>query len=91
MRSYLEKNNLKGTHWDSTCIHGVSNAGNATVFPHAINLGASFDRGLVTRVGLATAAEMRSISTADYVHGGGKSYNDVCDGGPLANTAHGDR
>ena len=88
MLGYVERLNLKGTHWDSTCIHGVSNAGNATVFPHAINLGASFDRDLVARVGLATSAEMRSISAAAYTQGGGKAYNNVCDGGPLANTAH---
>ena len=61
MLGYVKRLNLKGTHWDSTCIHGVPNAGNATVFPHAIALGASFDVDLVRRVGLATATEMRSI------------------------------
>jgi len=53
---------------DSTCIHGVSNAGNATVFPHAINLGASFDLGLVNRIGSVPGGPMTRPMTHPMTH-----------------------
>ncbi len=39
-------------------VHGHSNVGGATVFPHNIGLGAAGDDELVLRIGEATAAEM---------------------------------
>ncbi len=39
-------------------VHGHSNVGGATVFPHNIGLGAAGDEDLVRRIGRATAAEM---------------------------------
>ncbi len=39
-------------------VHGHSNVGGATVFPHNIGLGAAADADLVRRIGRATAAEM---------------------------------
>ncbi len=39
-------------------VHGHSNVGGATIFPHNIGLGAARDEGLTERIGQATAAEM---------------------------------
>ena len=39
-------------------VHGHSNVGGATIFPHNIGLGASGNENLVRRIGRATAAEM---------------------------------
>jgi beta-glucosidase len=39
-------------------VHGHSNVGGATVFPHNIGLGATGDDDLVRRIGRATATEM---------------------------------
>ena len=39
-------------------VHGHSNVGGATVFPHNIGLGAAGDDDLVRRIGRATATEM---------------------------------
>ncbi len=41
-------------------VHGHSNVGGATVFPHNIGLGAAGDEDLVERIGRATATEMRA-------------------------------
>jgi beta-glucosidase len=39
-------------------VHGHSNVGGATVFPHNVGLGAAGDEDLVRRIGRATATEM---------------------------------
>lgn len=44
--------------WGSDAIHGNSNVAGATIFPHAISLGAARDVDLVERIGAATALEM---------------------------------
>jgi len=41
-------------------VHGHSNVGGATIFPHNIGLGAAGDEDLVERIGQATATEMRA-------------------------------
>jgi beta-glucosidase len=41
-------------------VHGHSNVGGATIFPHNIGLGAAGDEALVERIGQATATEMRA-------------------------------
>ncbi|MDF1596899.1 MAG: glycoside hydrolase family 3 protein [Acidimicrobiia bacterium] len=41
-------------------VHGHSNVGGATIFPHNIGLGSAGDEGLVERIGQATATEMRA-------------------------------
>jgi beta-glucosidase len=41
-------------------VHGHNNALNAVLFPHNIGLGAANDPGLVTRIGQATAEEMKA-------------------------------
>ncbi|MBO2438169.1 glycoside hydrolase family 3 C-terminal domain-containing protein [Actinomadura nitritigenes] len=46
-------------------VHGDNNVVGATIFPHAIGLGASRDPGLVRRIGAATAEEMAATG-ADW-------------------------
>ena len=41
-------------------VHGHSNVGGATIFPHNIGLGAAGDDDLVRRIGRATAMEMQA-------------------------------
>lgn len=60
-----------------------------TVFPHAINHGATWDIDLVARMANATGNEMRAASQIRYRTSNGQAYAAViCDSGPLANTAH---
>lgn len=44
--------------WGVDAVHGHSNLGAATIFPHNIALGATRDAALVRRIGEATAAEV---------------------------------
>lgn len=46
--------------WWNEALHGVARAGDATVFPQAIGLGATFDETLVFQVADATATEGRA-------------------------------
>jgi beta-glucosidase len=46
-------------------LHGVSWLGEATVFPQAVGLGATWDEDLLTRVGRAVGTEVRAKHAAD--------------------------
>jgi beta-glucosidase-like glycosyl hydrolase len=86
--------NLKSVFWDITCIAGLSPGHldpqlNGTVFPNTIGQAASFDIDLVSRIGMATALEGRITNQINYRTSGGQTWQaTLCDGGPLANTAH---
>jgi beta-glucosidase-like glycosyl hydrolase len=83
--------NLKAIGWwQSTIIHGVCGARyNTTVFPHALAQAASFDTGLVARIGAATALEARIVNQLSYAASNGTTWaNAIAAGGPLANTMH---
>ena len=86
--------NIPSVFWDITCIAGLSPGRfsptpNVTVFPNAIGQGASFDVELVARIARATALEGRIVNQINYAATRGQTWQGVlCDGGPLANTAH---
>jgi beta-glucosidase len=44
--------------WATDAVHGHSNFGGATIYPHNIGLGATRDTALIERIGAATAAEI---------------------------------
>src|SRR5829696_449998 len=46
-------------------LHGVAWLGEATVFPQAVGLGATWDPELVERVGAATGTEVRALHHKD--------------------------
>jgi hypothetical protein len=86
--------NLPSVYWDITCIAGLSPGRidpnpNATVFPNTIGQAASFDTDLVARIARATAEEGRIVNQINRRLTNGRTWQGVlCDGGPLANTAH---
>jgi len=47
-------------NWWSEGLHGVARAGEATVFPQAIGIAATFDRNLVQQIGSAISTEARA-------------------------------
>ena len=55
--------------WDTECLSGDVMAGNATSFPIAIGLAASFSPDLIFRVAEATAVEVRAKHN-DYIKNG---------------------
>ncbi|XP_046550191.1 probable beta-D-xylosidase 2 [Haliotis rubra] len=55
--------------WNTECLRGDAGAGDATSFPQAIGLGASFSPDLIFRVAQATGEEVRAKFT-DYMRKG---------------------
>lgn len=53
--------------WGADAVHGNNNVAGATIFPHAINLGAARSSDLVERIGAATALEM-SATGLDWAY-----------------------
>ncbi|GJI99917.1 glycoside hydrolase family 3 [Duganella rhizosphaerae] len=51
---------IPGYNWWNEGLHGVARAGNATVFPQAIGLAATWNHALVARVGDTVATEFRA-------------------------------
>ena len=52
--------NIPAYNYWSEALHGVARNGRATVFPQAIGMAATWDQGLVKRVGEATGDEARA-------------------------------
>lgn len=46
--------------WGTDAVHGHNNVYGSTLFPHNIGLGAAHDPALLTRIGHATAAQVRA-------------------------------
>jgi beta-glucosidase len=61
--------------WVNECLHGVARAGNATVFPQAIAMAATFDTDLVFKIGAAAADEARAKYNLSKKHGGTKIFH----------------
>jgi beta-glucosidase len=56
----IERLGIPAYNWWNETSHGVARAGVATVFPHAIAHGATFNLDLVYRLGVAVADEARA-------------------------------
>ena len=61
--------------WWSEALHGVARAGEATVFPQAIGLGATFDEDLIFRVATAISDEARAMHHAAVEKGNRIRYS----------------
>ncbi len=56
----IERLGIPAYNWWNECLHGVARAGEATVFPQAIGLAATFDDDLIFRVADAISDEARA-------------------------------
>lgn len=56
----IERLGLPEYNWWNECLHGVARAGEATVFPQAIGMGATFNTDLMFNVGTAISDEARA-------------------------------
>jgi beta-glucosidase len=56
----IERLAVPAYNWWNECLHGVGRAGTATVFPQAIGLAASWDKGLMRRVATVISDEARA-------------------------------
>ena len=56
----IDRLGVKGYNWWNEALHGVARAGQATVFPQAIGLAATFDEDFMERVADAISTEGRA-------------------------------
>ncbi len=71
--------------WWNEALHGVARAGDATVFPQAIGLGATFDEDLVQDIADATSTEGRAKYNAAVKHGDRDIYKGLTFWAPNVN------
>lgn len=57
----IERLGIPAYNWWNEALHGVARSGNATVFPQAIGLAATFDENLAFRTANAISDEARAI------------------------------
>ncbi len=65
----IERLGIPAYNWWNEALHGVARAGQATVFPQAIGLGASFDPDLVRDIADVIATEARAKYNAASARG----------------------
>lgn len=56
----IERLDVPRYNWWNECLHGVARAGEATVFPQAIGMAATFDRDMMRKMAEATSDEARA-------------------------------
>lgn len=56
----IERLGIPEYNWWNECLHGVARAGQATIFPQAIGLAATFDPALIKQLANAIADEARA-------------------------------
>ncbi|RPF20177.1 beta-glucosidase [Myceligenerans xiligouense] len=61
----VDRLGVAGFHTGNEALHGLAWLGTATVFPQPVGLGATWDAGLVRRVGDAVSTEVRAKHAAD--------------------------
>lgn len=65
----IERLGVPAYNWWNECLHGVARNGRATIFPQAIGMAATFDTGLMQRVGDAISDEARAKYNVSIAHG----------------------
>jgi beta-glucosidase len=70
----IERLEIPKYYWWNECLHGVARAGNATVFPQAIGLAATFDPDLIFRIATAISDEARAMYNAAIRIGNRSQY-----------------
>lgn len=76
---------IRAYTWWNEALHGVARAGTATVFPQAIGLAATFDEGLLKRIGDAVSTEGRAKYNLQYKYGDTDAYKGLTFWAPNVN------
>lgn len=56
----IRRLNIPEYNWWNECLHGVARAGEATVFPQGIGMGATWNPSLIHKMGIAVSDEARA-------------------------------
>ena len=71
-------------NWWNECLHGVARAGEATVFPQAIGLAATWDRDMMRQVSDVISDEARAKHSDFVARGNAVSTRDLPSGRPTS-------
>lgn len=81
----IDRLGIPAYNWWNESLHGVARAGQATVFPQAIGLGATFDPQLVGKIADVIATEGRAKYNAFSAQGDRDIYKGLTFWGPNVN------
>ena len=81
----IDRLGVPAYNWWNESLHGVARAGQATVFPQAIGLGATFDPQLVGKIADVIATEGRAKYNACSAQGDRDIYKGLTFWGPNVN------
>ena len=81
----IDRLGVPAYNWWNESLHGVARAGQATVFPQAIGLGATFDPQLVGKIADVIATEGRAKYNAFSAQGDRDIYKGLTFWGPNVN------
>ncbi len=81
----IKRLGIPAYNWWNEGLHGVARAGQATVFPQAIGLGATFDADLVEKIASVIATEGRAKYNASAAHGDRDIYKGLTFWSPNVN------
>ena len=70
----IERLGIPEYNWWNECLHGVARAGNATSFPQAIGMGATWNPKLINEVADAISTEARAKYNYNTAKGNRKRY-----------------
>ncbi|MEL4456842.1 glycoside hydrolase family 3 C-terminal domain-containing protein [Lutimonas vermicola] len=70
----IERLGILPYDWWNEALHGVGRSGNATIFPQAIGMAATFDKNLLYRVSTAISDEARAMFNASQKAGNYRRY-----------------
>ncbi|WP_068471863.1 glycoside hydrolase family 3 C-terminal domain-containing protein [Saccharicrinis aurantiacus] len=77
--------NVPDYHWWSEALHGVARNGEATIFPQAIGMGATFDPALIQKMADAISTEARAKFTIAQEMGNHSKYAGLTFWSPTVN------
>ncbi|MCD7882252.1 MAG: glycoside hydrolase family 3 C-terminal domain-containing protein [Lachnospiraceae bacterium] len=81
----IERLGIPAYNWWNEALHGVARAGQATVFPQAIGLGATFDAALIGEIADVIATEGRAKYNASSARGDRDIYKGLTFWSPNVN------
>ena len=81
----IERLGIPAYNWWNEALHGVARAGTATVFPQAIGAAATFDEGLLKKMGETVAVEGRAKYNAQQKYGDRDIYKGLTFWAPNVN------
>ena len=81
----IERLNIPAYNWWNEALHGVARAGQATVFPQAIGMAATFDDEIINKVGDIVSTEARAKYNAQSKKGDRDIYKGLTMWSPNVN------